>query len=61
MQDNVNNNKVKIKLADIIYLDKYIDSGLNKYELFAVNIKNQEKDYSLVKKKGKWYKINEID
>ena len=59
MQDNVNNNKVKIKLADIIYLDKYIDSGLNKfytkyeYELFAVNIKNQEKDYSLVKKKGK--------
>ena len=30
IQDNVNDNKVKIKLPDIIYLDKYIDLDLNK-------------------------------
>ena len=52
IQDNVNDNKVKNKLPDIIYLDKYIDLDLNKfykkyeYDLFTVNIRNQEKDYS---------------
>ena len=44
IKDNVNDNKVKNKLPDIIYLDLNKFYKKYEYDLFTVNIRNQEKN-----------------
>ena len=63
IRDKEIRNMPSLKLNDTIDIKKYIDSSSKetntKYELFAINIKNQDKDDCIIKNKGKWYEISD--
>ena len=59
------NKKTEIKPDVIIDMKKYIEPTLKetntKYQLFAINIITQDKQYCQIKKNEKWYEISEMD
>ena len=61
-RNNEINNKIEIKLEPTLDMEKFVDLSLKekkiKYELVAINIKNNNNYYCDIKKNGNWYEIN---
>ena len=61
-RNNETNNKIEIKLEPTLEIEKFIDISLKekyiKYELVAINIKDNNQYYCDIKKNGNWYEIN---